>query len=147
MHDRERRLDWAHGAAMLIRRDALNEIGGFDERYFFYAEDLEWCWRAKRAGWEIWIEPKAVVQHVHSASGDQLYATARERAHLRNALRFYRRAHGIAPATAWWGTHVIGATWKAGVALRRRDRAGARRWASYAKAQLQSPFVRERRPR
>jgi GT2 family glycosyltransferase len=146
MHDRERRLDWAHAAAVLFRREPLQQIGGFDERFFFYAEDLEWCWRAHALGWEIWFEPTAVVHHVQSASGDQLYATQRTRAHLRNALRFYRRAHGFAPAAAWWSVNTLGGGVHLAQALRKRDRAAARRWRSYVAAQLQAPFVRERRP-
>jgi N-acetylglucosaminyl-diphospho-decaprenol L-rhamnosyltransferase len=73
MHDRPRRIDWAYAAAMLIPRPALEAIGGFDERFFFYAEDLEWCWRAHTLGWELWFEPSAVVRHLESASGTQLY--------------------------------------------------------------------------
>ena len=68
MHDRPRRLDWAIGAALLMRRAAIEDIGGFDESFFFYAEDLEWCWRAHRKGWEIWFEPGAVVTHVWGGS-------------------------------------------------------------------------------
>src|SRR3954447_8146568 len=45
MHDRPRPVDWAVGAALLMRREALDEVGPFDERFFMYAEDLEWCWR------------------------------------------------------------------------------------------------------
>jgi GT2 family glycosyltransferase len=145
-HDRERELDWAHAAAMLFRADALREVGGFDERFFFYAEDLDWCWRAHQRGFQIWLEPTAVVQHVQSASGDQLYAAKRTRAHLRNALRFYRRTHGLAPAIAWWGVNAAGGTVHLVKALRKRDRSDARRWRNYVGAQLTAPFAKENRP-
>lgn len=147
MHDRARTVDWAHGAAWLMRRKAVEDIGGLDERFFFYAEDLEWCWRATTKGWEIWFEPSAVVQHVHSASGDQLLGDGRTRAHLHNALRFYRKAHGMPAAVAWWAVNVAGGAAHLAGSLRSRDRAAARRWRAYTGAQLGAPFARELRPK
>ena len=49
-HDRPRLVDWAVGAALLMRRTAIDEVGPFDERFFMYVEDLDWCWRARAAG-------------------------------------------------------------------------------------------------
>ncbi|MHB8437627.1 MAG: glycosyltransferase family 2 protein [Acidimicrobiales bacterium] len=85
-HDRARSVDWAVGAALLLRRDALDEVGGLDERFFMYVEDLEWCWRVHRAGWEVWFEPGAVVRHVGNASGERRFGQRRaalEAMHLR----------------------------------------------------------------
>jgi N-acetylglucosaminyl-diphospho-decaprenol L-rhamnosyltransferase len=145
-HDRPRRVDWAIGAAMLLRRSALETVGGFDERFFFYAEDLEWCWRARKHGLDVWFEPTAVVHHVRSASGDQLYGGKRTRAHFHNALRFYRSEHGTVKAAAWWGLNMIGSALQLAGALVRRDRALARRWAQRTLAQAQAPFAREHGP-
>ena len=50
-------------AAILIRRDVIDEVGGFDERFHMYAEDDEWCLRAVRAKWWLTFEPNAVVMH------------------------------------------------------------------------------------
>jgi GT2 family glycosyltransferase len=147
MHDRPRRVDWALGAAMLIPRPAIDAVGGFDERFFFYAEDLEWCWRAHTLGYDVWFEPSAVVHHVHSASGDQLYGGMRTRAHLRNALRFYGRAHGAPAAAAWWGVNTAGGAARMVRALAKRDRPTASTWRSYVKAQLGAPFAKENRPK
>jgi N-acetylglucosaminyl-diphospho-decaprenol L-rhamnosyltransferase len=130
---------------MLMPRAAIERIGGFDERFFFYAEDLEWCWRAHTLGMEIWFEPKAVVHHVSSASGDQLYPGVRTKAHLHNALTFYRRAHGTPRAIAWWALNTSGAAVRVAKAIRRRDRAAATRWAAYVRAQATAPFAKERR--
>jgi N-acetylglucosaminyl-diphospho-decaprenol L-rhamnosyltransferase len=141
MHDRPRRVDWAHGAAMLIPRNAVDRVGGFDERFFFYAEDLEWCWRAHTLGLGIWFEPGAVVRHVSSASGDQLLGTGTTKAHLGNSLRFYRRAHGTPSAIGWWAMNTSGGLLRIAKALRRRDRAAASRWAGFVVAQLAAPFV------
>jgi hypothetical protein len=51
------------GAAMLIRRAAIDEVGPMDERIFLYGEDWDWCYRMWAAGWEVHIEPAAVMEH------------------------------------------------------------------------------------
>ena len=146
MHDRPRRVDWAYAAAWLIPRAALEAIGGLDERFFFYAEDLEWCWRAHTLGWEIWFEPSAVVKHLESASGTQLYGGYRSRAHMRNSLRFYQRAHGTTSAVAWWAINAAGGVARLVAAVRRRDRDAMATWRGFLRAHITSPFARERRP-
>ncbi|MDW8302405.1 MAG: glycosyltransferase family 2 protein, partial [Bacteroidia bacterium] len=55
---------WATGACMLIRKKVWHHIGGFDEIFFAHMEEIDWCWRAKLAGYEVWCEPKSVVYHV-----------------------------------------------------------------------------------
>ena len=56
---------WALGAAMLVRRQAIREVGGMDERLFLYGEDVDWCYRMWQAGWEVHVEPSAVMEHVY----------------------------------------------------------------------------------
>ena len=94
--DRPRAVDWAVGAALLIRRSAVAEIGGFDERFFMYVEDLEWCWRAHRRGWSIRFEPAAVVRHVGNASGRVRFGERRMAAEAANLETFLRSARGPA---------------------------------------------------
>jgi N-acetylglucosaminyl-diphospho-decaprenol L-rhamnosyltransferase len=72
-HDRSRWVGWAVGAALLVPRTVLERVGGFDERYFMYGEDVDWCWRIRDAGYRIWFEADAVVRHVGGASGEQRY--------------------------------------------------------------------------
>ena len=60
------------GAAMLIPKTALNCVGFFDERYFMYFEDLDWCRRANKMGLKIYYCPKAEFLHVHGASGKEI---------------------------------------------------------------------------
>lgn len=58
-----RYVSFASGCAMLIRREVLQELGGFDERYFMYDEDLELCLRVANHGWKIWYESAAAITH------------------------------------------------------------------------------------
>lgn len=65
---RRRAVGMLSGAAMLIRREVLDEVGGFDERFHMYGEDNELCMRVTRAGWLLVFEPEAVVMHRGAAS-------------------------------------------------------------------------------
>ncbi|MHB8220711.1 MAG: glycosyltransferase family 2 protein [Acidimicrobiales bacterium] len=85
--DRRSPAGWVSGACLLVRTAAMEELGGFDESYFMFAEDMDLCWRAHQAGWGVGVEPAAVVTH---AGG-----VARRRhpyrmlvAHHRSAWRF-----------------------------------------------------------
>ena len=62
-HNRERRVPMLSGAAILVRRTVIEEVGGFDERFHMYGEDNEWCLRILRAGWDMVFQPDAVVLH------------------------------------------------------------------------------------
>jgi N-acetylglucosaminyl-diphospho-decaprenol L-rhamnosyltransferase len=85
-----RDVDWVSGAAIWFRRDALDAVGGWDERYFMYMEDLDLCWRLRRAGWRIAYEPEGCVVHVQGASTSQHpYRMLAE--HHRSAWRFAQR--------------------------------------------------------
>lgn len=58
-----RPVDYALGAAMLVRRDAIREVGGMDERIFLYGEDVDWCYRMWQADWEVYVVPGSVMEH------------------------------------------------------------------------------------
>jgi N-acetylglucosaminyl-diphospho-decaprenol L-rhamnosyltransferase len=78
---------WVSGSCFMARREALEELGGFDEAYFMYLEDTDLCWRAHHAGWGVGFAGTAAVTHVQGVS------TARHPyrmmvAHHRSALRF-----------------------------------------------------------
>ena len=141
-HDRPRRVDWAIGAALLIRREAIDDVGLLDERFFMYVEDLEWCWRASRHGWEIRFEPSAVVRHVGNASGEP-DAGARARAYLLNTNRFYRREHALPSLIAYRALNLAGASLRYLAALRRRDRSQMRFWRANIGAHLTAVSDRE----
>jgi N-acetylglucosaminyl-diphospho-decaprenol L-rhamnosyltransferase len=67
-HTVGRRVDWLSGAATFFRRDALDAIGGWDERFFMFMEDVDVCRRLRAAGWRVEYDPAAVVTHVEGVS-------------------------------------------------------------------------------
>ena len=83
--ERSREVDWAHGALLAIRRDAFEEVGGFDAAQWMYAEDLDLCWRLRGAGWTTRYEPEAGVGHELSAATSAAFGDERERLHMRAA--------------------------------------------------------------
>lgn len=62
------RVDWVCGAAMMIRRQVWTAVGGFDERFRFYCQDLDLCLRVRDAGWEVEVVPRARVTHLGGAT-------------------------------------------------------------------------------
>lgn len=66
-----READWVSGAFFVVRRKAFDAVGGFDERYFMYVEDVDLCWRLHRAGWAVRYEPAAEVVHEQGRSASQ----------------------------------------------------------------------------
>jgi GT2 family glycosyltransferase len=70
-YDEVREVDWVSGAAMLVRRDLIERIGGLDERFWAYCEDVDLCWRAWQAGYKILFCPNAVITHKVGRSSDQ----------------------------------------------------------------------------
>lgn len=103
-HARTRSVDWVSGSCFLAERAAWDAVGGFDEDYFMYVEDVDLCWRAHRAGWDVAFEPEARVVHVQGVSTDLApYRMIVE--HHRSLLRFHRRsstgaAAALTPAVA-----------------------------------------------
>lgn len=86
------RIDHPLGACMLIRRAALDTVGPLDEGYFMYCEEVDWCWRARRAGWRIYYVPRAVVVHYGGQSTRQApeaMFVALYRSRLRLIARYY----------------------------------------------------------
>jgi N-acetylglucosaminyl-diphospho-decaprenol L-rhamnosyltransferase len=80
--------DWMLGGFLMLRRTMLEELGGFDEGFFLYGEDIDLCYRAWRAGWSCWYVPAAVVEHEHQAVTDRRLLTRRTIWHWRGILRF-----------------------------------------------------------
>jgi N-acetylglucosaminyl-diphospho-decaprenol L-rhamnosyltransferase len=70
-YDRREEVFFFCGAAALLRKAALAEVGLFDERYFMYYEDLDLSWRLRLRGWKVTFVPDAVVEHAHAASSGE----------------------------------------------------------------------------
>ncbi|MBW3573451.1 MAG: glycosyltransferase family 2 protein [Actinobacteria bacterium] len=80
-------VDWVAGTHFLVRRQAWDAVGGFDERFFMYLEDVDLCWRLRGAGWRTGYQPAAVVVHAIGRSTDQTpYRMIA--AHHRSLLRY-----------------------------------------------------------
>lgn len=72
-HDTVRAVDWIDGACLVVRREAYQQTGGFDEGIFLNGEDFDWCFRMRQAGWRIYHVPEARLQHLMHQSKDQVY--------------------------------------------------------------------------
>jgi GT2 family glycosyltransferase len=83
--------DWLLGAFLLMRRTMLDELGGWDEGYRHYVEDIDLCYRAQRAGWERWYVPAARVTHDWAQVSDRRFLSRHTLWHTRSMARFVRR--------------------------------------------------------
>jgi GT2 family glycosyltransferase len=83
--------DWLLGAFLLLRRTMLDELGGLDEGYRHYVEDIDLCYRAMRAGWERWYVPAARVTHDWARVTDKRFLSRHSLWHARSMARFVRR--------------------------------------------------------
>ena len=90
---------YVEGACLLVRREVLNGVGGLDEGYFMYAEEVDWCYRMHEAGWEVWYAPAARVVHLGGASSANR-RPQREADLYRSRVRFFRQHRGSAQAVA-----------------------------------------------
>ena len=84
-------VDWVSGSFFVVRRSAFERLGGFDESYFMFAEDMDLCFRAHELGIGVGVAPTAVVTHVEGVSR-RAHPYRMLLAHHRSALRFARRS-------------------------------------------------------
>jgi GT2 family glycosyltransferase len=98
-------VDWLDGSAVLVSVAAACEIGGLAEDFFLYWEEVDWCTRARRAGWRCVLQPRARITHERGAS-----ATGRQTRYyaLRNSLLFQRRNASAAQLVTGLGAWVFG---------------------------------------
>jgi GT2 family glycosyltransferase len=93
-------VDYLIGAVLLIRRETFERIGPLDEQFFMYAEDIDWCYRSVRAGWENYYLGETHVVHYNRGSSEKTAAQAQRLIHLRTSslLRFYKKHYGTLSA-------------------------------------------------
>lgn len=90
-------IDYTEGACLLVRREVVEQVGGLDEGFFMYAEEVDWCYRIKQAGWEVWYLPE--VRIVHHGGGSSRKRKTRTEAELyRSRIRFFHKYYGAGQA-------------------------------------------------
>ena len=96
-------VDWVVGACLLVRRECYEQIGGLDEGFFMYSEELDWCRRAKTAGWEVIYLPTATILHHEGKSSEQV-VPARHIHFQSSKVRYFRKhhSHWQAEALRWF---------------------------------------------
>lgn len=126
-------VDWVCGSFLMIRREALEQVGPLDERYFAYNEDIDWCLAAHQVGWKVRYWPGASMVHIGSVASPHL----RDKTGLmfRSHVTYLRKNHGRAAAAAYYAATGLRLFLAAGkqtlrFALGRATRADVRgRWA------------------
>jgi len=136
---RVRRVDWAHGAFLLLRRTAFDDVGGFDPAQWMYAEDIDLQWRLSRAGWSTAYEPGARVPHAVSAATAKAFGGERTGRHIAASYDWLLRRRGRRSARTCAVLNTLGAVLRwVGVArpvklAKPDDAAARRRYAMFAR--------------
>jgi GT2 family glycosyltransferase len=125
-------IDHPLGACILARRAAVEQVGGLDEAFFMYAEEVDWCLRLRRAGWAIWQVPSARVTRVGGASTSQ-FRTRMLVALYQSRLRFFRKHYSA--GFVRWNARIV----SAGML-----RAALRAWCDYLAGRLGRDELRAR---
>jgi GT2 family glycosyltransferase len=89
LHDERRSVPVIAGAAMMCKREMIEDTGGFDPSIHMYAEDLDLCVRARRAGWKIYFEPTAEIVHIREKSSLQRWSPEEKTLIQENAMIYY----------------------------------------------------------
>jgi hypothetical protein len=142
-------VDWVDGAALMARREAIEQVGPLDEGFFMYSEELDWCRRFRQVGWRVVYLPTAQIVHHRGKSSEQV-VTARHIHFQTSKVRYFRKHHGdIAAgmlrffllASYVWQIGVEGAKWLVG----HRRPLRAQRISSYRQV-LRSGLRRQEEP-
>jgi N-acetylglucosaminyl-diphospho-decaprenol L-rhamnosyltransferase len=107
-------VDWVQGSAMMLRRAVYEQIGGMDEGYVMYSEELDWCKRAKDAGWRVVFVGAARIVHHGGKSTEQVVA----RSHIlfqQSKLRYFRKYHGALASTVLRAFLLLNYIWQLGL--------------------------------
>jgi len=120
--NREQDVDWLEGACLVARSEVVKQVGGLDERFFMYSEELDWCQRIKSAGWRVVYLPQAQILHYGGKSSDQVVAAKHirfQRSKIAYYTKYFGRFRGgllrsFLLATYSWMWAVEGLKWLAG---------------------------------
>jgi GT2 family glycosyltransferase len=98
------RVDWVSGAAMLVRREVVTEVGALDEGFFLFWEDADWCRRITAAGHEVWCVPDAEVVHDEGGTRAHGWSPRTIRWFHQGAYRYWVKHHAPSPWNPFrWG--------------------------------------------
>lgn len=127
--DDPKRVPWATGGCLLIRRDCFDRLGGMDEQFFLYYEDVDFCRRAMQAGYEVWYTPQVGVTHHWPLHARPVPAPLR--LITRNALLTYSRRHW-SRWQSWFLGRIV--SWEARMRTYWAQRAGNHTAADFYRA-------------
>ncbi|HWZ87919.1 MAG TPA: glycosyltransferase family 2 protein [Polyangiaceae bacterium] len=101
----EKDVDWVVGSFLLMRRACYEDVGELDERFFIYDEDVDWCFRARRAGWKVRYWPGAKMIHVGSAA--RPFMKDKTFIHFRSHLSYLKKNHSRAEAISYYAAMAV----------------------------------------
>ncbi|HET7541383.1 MAG TPA: glycosyltransferase family 2 protein [Polyangiaceae bacterium] len=96
----EKDVDWIVGSFLMMRRECYEDVGELDERFFMYDEDMDWCFRARQAGWRVTYWPGA--QMIHLGSATRLFVKDKTFMHFRSHLSYLKKNHSRAEAISYY---------------------------------------------
>ena len=96
-HEETRAVDWVLGACMCLRREAMDQVGLLDERFFLYFEDVDLCHRMRRHGWRVLYHPPAVVVHEHRRESARGLLNRAQREHFASMVKYVAKWRGLRP--------------------------------------------------
>jgi GT2 family glycosyltransferase len=99
-HSRPFEVDSVGGAALMIRRETIEDVGMLDEGYFMYWEDVDWCYRVKRRGWKVYYHPHAPIIHLEGRSSNQRDPKLITAYH-KGVFRLFRKHHFKSSWSPW----------------------------------------------
>lgn len=124
-----RKVEFVIGSVLLLRAEALADVGGFDERFFLYAEETDWQRRAHDRGWKVALCPHVVATHLGAGTGGD--AERRETHFHASHERYLRKHHGAAGWTVYRAGVMVGALARALLLPGARGRQAASRFRLY----------------
>lgn len=89
-HNDVREVDWLMGACLLVRRNVLDVAGLFDEKYILYFEDVDLCYRVKKAGYKVYYYPEAIISHSYQRESEKIFSK-KMAWHIQSAIRFFNK--------------------------------------------------------
>lgn len=126
--DRPRRVPWAVGAFLLVRRTAWEQVGGFDAGMWLSAEDLDLGWRMHKAGWATRYEPSAIVHHDESSATGSVWGEELRIHWQRCAYAWMLRRFGRVRTTAVGLVNLVGSAARLAIWTFRSDRRAPAQW-------------------